>query len=144
MMNKKTVLFICTHNSARSQMAEGFLNDSFGDHFEAHSAGTEPLQVHPLAIKAMEEVGIDISHHTSKSVADFIAHEIDCVITVCDKAKQTCPFFPGGKKTSHHSFEDPSQAEGTDEEKFEVFRRVRDEIKEWIDKTFGEDKATEA
>ena len=136
-MEKKTVLFICTHNSARSQMAEGFLNHLYGDLYEAHSAGTEPSQVHPLAIKAMNEIEIDISHHTSKSAADFMSQEIDHVITVCDKAKQTCPFFPGGKEVSHHSFKDPSQAQGTDEEKLEVFRRVRDEIRDWIDKIFG-------
>jgi arsenate reductase len=136
-MKKKTVLFICTHNSARSQMAEGFLNHFYGDRFEAHSAGTEPSQVHPLAVKTMREVGIDISHHASKSAEVFINQEIDHVITVCDKAKQTCPFFPGGKKISHHSLEDPSQAEGTDEEKLGVFRRIRDEIRDWIDKTFG-------
>jgi len=135
-MKKKYVLFICTHNSARSQMDEAFVNHLYGDRFEAHSAGTEPTGVHPLAVKVMEEVAIDISRHTSKSAAEFINQEIDHVITVCDKAKQTCPFFPGGKKVSHHSFEDPSQAQGTDEERLEVFRRVRDEIKEWIDETF--------
>lgn len=118
-------------------MAEGFLNHLYGDLYEAHSAGTEPSQVHPLAIKAMNEIEIDISHHTSKSAADFMSQEIDHVITVCDKAKQTCPFFPGGKEVSHHSFKDPSQAQGTDEEKLEVFRRVRDEIRDWIDKIFG-------
>ncbi len=118
-------------------MAEGFLNHFYGDRFEAYSAGTEPSEVHPLAVKAMEEIGIDISHHTSKSAVDFLNQEIDHVITVCDKAKQTCPFFPGGKQVSHHSFDDPSQAEGTDEEKLNVFRRVRDEIRDWIDKTFG-------
>ncbi len=139
-MRRKKVLFICTHNSARSQMAEGFMNHFYRDRFEAQSAGTEPSQVHPLAIKAMEEVGIDISHHTSKSAVNFLNQEIDYVITVCDKAKQTCPFFPGGKDISHHSFEDPSQAEGTDDEKLEVFRRVRDEIKEWIDRIFGGDE----
>ena len=98
----------------------------------------ELLRKNQPCVKAMEEVGIDISHHTSKSTADFINQEIDCVITVCDKAKQTCPFFPGGKKVSHHSFEDPSQAQGTDEERLEVFREVRDEIEGWIKKTFGE------
>lgn len=137
-MNKKYVLFICTHNSARSQMAEGFLNHLYVDHFEAHSAGTEPSKVHPLAVKAMEEVGIDISHHTSKSAADFIKKEIDYVVTVCDTAKQTCPFFPGGKKAIHKSFEDPSQTQGTEEDKLQVFRRIRDEIKEWIDMIFGD------
>lgn len=136
--NKKTALFICTHNSARSQMAEGFLNHLYGDRYEAFSAGTEPSKVHPLAVAVMKEVGVDISSHQSKSVEKFIHQDINYVVTVCDKAKQSCPFFPGGKEILHQGFEDPSQASGSKDEILETFRRIRDDIKEWIKETFGD------
>ena len=135
--DKKTVLFVCTHNSARSQIAEGFLNHLYGDRYEASSAGTEPSEVHPMTIAVMEEAGIDISDHHSKPAEKFIDQDIDYVITVCDKARQICPFFPGGKKILHKSFEDPSQAAGTEKEILETFRRIRDDIKKWIEEKFG-------
>ncbi|MFQ6108425.1 MAG: arsenate reductase ArsC [Candidatus Aminicenantales bacterium] len=138
MTKKKTVLFICTHNSARSQMAEGFMRHLYSDRYRAHSGGTEPFRVNPFAIAVMKEVGIDISTHTSKSLDRFLDKDIDYVVTVCDRAKQSCPFFPGGKKVLHKSFEDPAQFKGSRAQTLATFRRVRDEIKEWIVKTFGE------
>lgn len=134
---KKRVLFICTHNSARSQMAEGLLKALYGDRYEVYSAGTYPTVVNPYAIKVMSEIGIDISEYKSKSIEDFIGMNIDYVVTVCDRAKETCPYFPGAKKYLHQSFEDPASYEGDEEEKLNKFRKVRDEIKEWIIKTFG-------
>lgn len=137
MSQKKKVLFICTHNSARSQMAEGILNSIYGDRFDAHSAGTKPRIANPYAIRAMKEIGIEISNHTSKSVNEFIDLIFDYVITVCDSAKETCPHFPGAKKYIHKSFTDPTSFEGTDEEKYLVFTQVRDEINYWIQKSFA-------
>jgi len=134
---KKRILFICTHNSARSQMAEGFIRHFYNDRYDASSGGTEPSRVNPYAIKVMEEVGIDISGHKSKSVKQFLDEKFDYVVTVCDKANEACPFFPGAKNTMHRGFQDPSLAKGTEEEIMEVFRSVRDEIKEWIGETFG-------
>lgn len=134
--NKKRVLFICTHNSARSHIAEGLMNSLLGYTHEAYSAGTEPYKINPLAVRAMAEIGIDISRHQSKSVEKFIKHEFDYVVTVCDHANEVCPFFPGGKNRIHQDFEDPAAFEGNEEDKMEVFRRVRDEIKEWIENTF--------
>lgn len=131
MKNKSTlkrILFICTHNSARSHMAEGLMNSLYGDRFLALSAGTEPSAVNPLAIHVMQEIGIDISDHHSKSVDEFTDQDLDYVVTVCDHARETCPFFPGGRKTMHKGFPDPSSASGTEEEKLVVFRRMRDEI----------------
>ncbi len=133
---KKRVLFVCTHNSARSQMAEGFLRNLYGNRYEAYSAGTDRGHVHPLAIKVMAEIGVDISAHRSKSVDKFLASEFDYVITVCDHAKETCPFFPGGKQRLHRSFEDPAAFRGPGDEGFGVFARVRDQIKHWIEQTF--------
>lgn len=135
--NKQKVLFICTHNSARSQMAEGLLKALRGEIYEPYSAGTEPKEISPYAIKVMEEIGIEISTHRSKSIEEFKGMSFDYVVTVCDHAKQTCPFFPGGRKYIHKGFEDPSDYEGSEEEKLKVFRRIRDEIKEWIEKTFN-------
>lgn len=136
---KRKVLFVCTHNSARSQMAEGFLNSLYGNRYEAYSAGTEPSEVNPHAIQVMSEMGIDISKHRSKSAQEFIEQEFDYVITVCDKAKKTCPFFPGGKRHLHKSFEDPVLFEGNEDDTLSEFRQVRDEIKAWISKEFGTD-----
>jgi arsenate reductase (thioredoxin) len=130
------ILFICTHNASRSQMAEGIINSLYSDRYEAYSAGTEPTSVQPYAIKVMAEIGIDISKHQVKSVYDFIGQNFDFVVTVCDHAKQTCPFFPGGKNYLHQGFADPSQFTGTEEEILAGFRMVRDEIKVWIEKTF--------
>jgi arsenate reductase len=122
------VLFLCTHNSARSQMAEGLLRAWGGDRFEAHSAGVEATEVRPLAIRAMAEVGIDISGQTSKRLETYIGTEFDHAITVCDDAREACPYFPGARRQLHWSFDDPSAATGTDAERLAVFRRVRDEI----------------
>jgi len=137
-MKKQKVLFICTHNSARSQMAEGLLRALYGDRYEVYSAGTQPSKVNPYAIKVMSEIGVDILNHRSKSIEEFRGTEFDYVVTVCDKAKETCPFFLGGKEYLHKSFRDPFDFEGTDDEKMKIFRQVRDEIEEWIIKTFGE------
>jgi len=112
------------------------MNSLFGDTYEAYSAGTEPSEVNPLAIKTMAEIDIDIASHHSKSIDKFIKLEFDYVVTVCDHANEVCPFFPGGKNRIHKGFEDPAALEGNEQEKLEVFRRVRDEIKEWIENTF--------
>lgn len=132
-MNKKRVLILCTGNSARSQMAEGLLRHDGGEAFEVDSAGVKPSQVRPEAIEVMKEIGIDISGHRSKSVDEFNGQEFDYVITVCDHAKETCPVFPGKTRRIHESFEDPP-APGTksEEETLAIFRRVRDEIREWM------------
>jgi arsenate reductase len=122
------VLFVCTHNSARSQMAEGFLREYGADRFEACSAGTEASSVRPEAIRAMAEVGIDISAHESKAVDQYLGEPFDWVITVCDQAREACPIFPGARQTAHWDFEDPSAAQGNEGERMAVFRRVRDEI----------------
>jgi arsenate reductase (thioredoxin) len=127
-VNKQRVLFLCTHNSARSQMAEGFLRALAGDRFEVASAGTEATRVHPLAVRAMTEVGLDLSRHTSKVVGEFAEQPWDYVITVCDAANEACPVFPKKANRLHWSFEDPSQAAGSDDQRLEVFRRVRDQI----------------
>lgn len=129
---KKKVLFVCTHNSARSQMAEALLNMFHGDHYEAWSAGTEPSQVNPYAVKVMAEIGIDISNHRSKSVEEFVSQPFDYVVTVCDHANEACPFFHGGKERIHKGFEDPASVEGDKTEKLRAFRRTRDEIKGWL------------
>ncbi len=138
-MDKKKVLFICTHNSARSQMAEGLLNTLYGDRYEAFSAGVSPTKVNPYAIKAMQEIGIDISQNRSKSLDEFIGVKFYYVITVCDNAKEACPFFPNGLKYIHKSFKDPSQSTGTDTNIMESFRLVREEIKDWTEKLFGQE-----
>ncbi len=139
-MEKKKVIFICTHNSARSQMAEGIMNTLYGDKFIAFSAGTEPKGVNPLAIEVLKEIGIDISYHRSKSINEFKGEVFDYVVTVCDNAKENCPFLPGGKKYIHRSFLDPTRVEGSYEERLEVFRKVRDEILRWIKDYFIENK----
>ena len=133
---KKRVLFVCTHNSARSQMAEALLNKLYGDKYEAYSAGIEPREINPYAIKAMAEVGIDISKQRSKSIKEFLGQKFDYVVTVCNYARENCPFFPG-EKIIHKSFEDPAEVEGSEEEIMERVRHVRDEIKKWIEITFG-------
>jgi arsenate reductase len=130
------VLFLCTHNSARSQMAEGLLRAWAGDRYEVHSAGTEATGVRPLAIAAMGELGIDISSHTSKTVQTFDGQAFDYAVTVCDDSKEACPFFPNATSQLHWSFEDPSAAIGSDDERLAVFRRVRDQIAERIRATF--------
>lgn len=129
MSEKKRVLILCTGNSARSQMAEGLLRHDAGDRFEVESAGVAPSLVRPEAIRVMNEIGIDISGHRSKSVDEFAGQNFDYVITVCDNAKESCPVFPAKTKRIHWSFDDPAEATGDEIEKLAVFRRVRDEIK---------------
>ena len=133
---KKKVLFICTHNSARSQMAEGLLNALHGERYEGYSGGTEPVNINPYAVKVMSEIGIDISNQRSKSIEEFRGKNFEYVVTVCNQAKKTCPFFPG-EKIFHISFDDPSGFKGTEEEILVKLRRVRDEIKDWIKKAFN-------
>jgi arsenate reductase len=125
---RRRVLFLCTHNSARSQMAEGLLRHFAGDRFEVYSAGTEATYVRPEAIAAMAELGVDISGQESKTVDRYLSESFDHVVTVCDDANEACPVFPGAKNRLHWSFRDPSRATGSDGERLEVFRRVRDEI----------------
>jgi arsenate reductase len=134
------VLFLCTHNSARSQMAEGLLRQLAGNRFEAHSAGTEATHVRPLAVRAMDEVGVDISGQESKTLERYLREPFDYVITVCDDANEACPVFPGAKSRLHWSFEDPSRAEGSEEERLAVFRSVRDRIGERIERELVNEK----
>lgn len=123
------VLFLCTHNSSRSQMAEGLLQARGGSAYEVFSAGTQPRTVHPLAIQAMREVGIEISDHRAKGIEEFREQPpMDLVVTVCDDAAETCPFFPNARHQEHWGFPDPSAATGTDEERLAVFHQVRDAI----------------
>ncbi len=135
-MSRRRVLFLCTHNSARSQMAEGFLRTLAGDRFDVASAGTEATRVHPLAVRAMAEVGLDLRGYASKTLDEFLDQPWDYVITVCDAASERCPVFPKNTNRQHWSFPDPSKATGNEEERLEVFRRVRDQIKgtlaDWI------------
>ncbi len=127
-MAKQAVLILCTGNSARSQMAEGLLRYFAGDRLEVFSAGTHPSAVRPEAIAVMRELGIDISQHRSKPVDEFSGCQFDCVITVCDRARDACPVFPGPARRIHWSFEDPAEAQGTDRRRLAAFRKVRDEI----------------
>ncbi|ODS41340.1 ArsC family transcriptional regulator [Candidatus Altiarchaeales archaeon WOR_SM1_SCG] len=133
---KKKVLFICIHNSARSQIAEGLLRSMYGNFYEVYSAGTQATKVNPYAVAVMKEIGIDISKQDSKSVNEFTGIKFDCIVTVCDNAKETCPFFPGGNEYIHKRFDDPSEFNGTGDEITGGFRRVRDEIRTWVQKTF--------
>jgi arsenate reductase (thioredoxin) len=130
---RSRVLFLCTHNSARSQMAEGLLRQLAGDRFEVMSAGTEATHIRPLAIRAMDEIGIDISGQESKTLDRYLDEPFEYVITVCDDANEACPFFPGAANRLHWSFEDPSRVEGSEEKRLAVFRSVRDRIRERIE-----------
>lgn len=144
---KKKVLFLCTHNSARSQVAEGLLRAMFGDRYEAYSAGVKATAVDPRAVRAMGEIGIDISGQRSKSSQEFPDTVFELAATVCDRARQACPICsteielpartPRAREVIHRSFLDPAATKGSEEEKMQAFRRVRDEIKEWISQTFG-------
>ena len=131
---KERVLILCTGNSARSQMAEGLLRHDAGGQFEVESAGTKPGSVRPEAITVMHELGIDISGHRSKHVNELDGDLFDYVITVCDNAKESCPVFPGAVKRLHHGFDDPAAVNGSVEERLAVFRRVRDELREYLRK----------
>ncbi|MDH4335051.1 MAG: arsenate reductase ArsC [Chloroflexota bacterium] len=127
-MEKRRVLFVCVHNSARSQMAEGMLRAWAGDRFEVASAGTEATGVRPEAITAMAELGIDLSGHTSKPVAGFVGQAWDFLIPVCEEACEACPYVPGAKKVLRWAFDDPAAATGTDAERLAAFRTVRDAL----------------
>lgn len=131
-MNKKRVLILCTGNSARSQMAEGLLRHDAGESFEVESAGTRPSRVRPEAVAVLKELGIDISSHRSKSVEEFAGQSFDYVLTVCDSARESCPVFFGGAVRLHHSFEDPAAVDGTEQERLAAFRRVRDELRAYL------------
>jgi arsenate reductase (thioredoxin) len=131
--SKPKVLFLCTGNSARSQMAEGYLRHVAADRFEACSAGIEPKGLNPLAVEAMAEIGIDITHQKSKDVGLFLGQYIPYIITVCDHAREKCPVFPRTYKFLHWGFDDPAEAQGTREERLAVFRRVRDGLVRKID-----------
>jgi len=145
--DKKKILFLCTHNSARSQMAEGLLRAIYGDRYEAYSAGVEATSVDPRAVLAMKEIGIDITGQRSKSAEEFQDTIFDLAVTVCDRARQACPICsirlelptksPRAREVIHRSFEDPALAKGSEEEQLQIFRRVRDEMKEWISQSFG-------
>lgn len=137
MSNRKRVLILCTGNSARSQMAEGLLRDVSAGGFEVVSAGVAPSHVRPEAIEVMREIGIDISGQRSKSVDEFAGQEFDYVLTVCDSANQQCPMFPGKTERIHWSIEDPAAAEGDEQARLDVFRRVRDELRERLKPLFS-------
>lgn len=135
MINKLKVLFLCTGNSCRSQMAEAWAKELKSGLFEAYSAGIETHGLNKNAVKVMAEVGVDMSGHISENVRDYLDKDIDLVVTVCDHASETCPIFPGSIKLIHHSFEDPpklARNKNTDDEKLECYRKVRDEIKDFI------------
>jgi len=136
------VLILCTGNSARSQMAEGLLRHDGGASFEVFSAGVRPSSVRPEAIEAMREVGIDISAHRSKSVEEFAGQPFDCVVTVCDNAKELCPVYPAATRRVHWSFDDPAEAEGDSAARLSVFRRVRDEIRARLREFISEEMAS--
>lgn len=135
-MHKKKVLFLCTHNSARSQIAEGLLRAMYGDRYEAFSAGTEVTRVNPYVFKSMAEIGIDLSGHSSKHLDQFINEQFDFVVTVCDNAKEACPYFPHAKNRIHKSFPDPSKFSGTEKEILSGVAEVREEIRSWLKETF--------
>ena len=122
------VLFLCTRNACRSQMAEALARQRFGDLLRVHSAGVAPTQVNPLAVQALKEVGIDASDHRSKHVDDLTGIHFDLVVTLCDSAREACPVFPGDTRVVHQAYENPDEATGTDEERLVVFRRVRDQL----------------
>lgn len=136
-MAKTKVLFVCTANAARSQMAEGLLRARYGDCYEAYSAGTRQSKVSTRAITVMKEIGIDISGHQSKTLAAVSGISFDLALTLCDNAHAVCPIVPNAKKTMHRGFADPHLTPGTEEETLDGYRRVRDEIAAWIDIRFG-------
>lgn len=131
------VLFVCTHNSARSQMAEGLLRALYGDHYFTGSAGTHPSDVSPHAIAVMQEIGIDISGHTSDSLDDFLDPAPDYAFTLCDSAADSCPSAYAQRSVIHRSFKDPRAVRGSQEEEREAFRQVRDDLKQWITEAFN-------
>ena len=137
MTAKTRVIFVCTANAARSQMAEGLLRAKYSDRYEVFSAGTRQSKVSTRAITVMQEIGIDISHHRSKTLDEFRGASFDLAVTLCDNANAICPIVSGAKKTIHHGFTDPHLVPGTDETILDGYRKVRDEISGWIDLEFG-------
>jgi len=139
MAMKKSILFLCTHNSARSQLAEGLMRFDFGADWEVFSAGTERTRVKSPVLIVLEELGIDARAQWSKTVADLGERvaDVDVVVTVCDEAKEHCPYHPGKKKTIHRSFADPSNETATPEEAVSAFRSTRDDIRNWLKSEFG-------
>jgi arsenate reductase len=135
-MNKQTILFLCTHNAARSQMAERFVNAQFGDRYVARSAGSEPTEVHPCAVEVMAELGIDISRQRAKSLSEYVDAPFDYVVTMCAVAAENCPIFPGGATYLYHPFNDPEVVAESGTEHCAPFRIVRDRIGGWIEATF--------
>jgi arsenate reductase len=133
---RKKILFLCTHNAARSQIAEAFINAWFGDRYVARSAGSEPTEVHPCAIEVMAELGIDISRQRAKSLNEFDDTPFDYVVTMCADAAENCPIFPGGVSYLHHPFDDPGPVAESGAEHCATFRHVREQIREWIEATF--------
>lgn len=129
----KGVLFLCTGNSCRSQMAEGFTKKMFPKNMEIFSAGLEPKGVHPMAVKVMQEIGVDISHQKSKNISEIPIDKINMVITLCGDAAERCPVFPGKVKKNHWSLDDPAKVQGSQEEIIKIFRKVRDKIKSYIE-----------
>ncbi len=136
MSEQKKVLILCTGNSARSQMAEGLLKHITQNRYDVRSAGTKPSVVRPEAIKALAEIGIDISKNRSKSVDEFVNDEVDFVLTVCDNANENCPYFPAKTKLIHQSFEDPAEVQGDEETRLDAFRKIRDEIGSYFENDF--------
>ena len=134
---KQRILFLCTHNSCRSQMAEALTNHFLGERFQACSAGTEATRVNPLAARVLTELGIDTASLRSKTVDEFAGQNFDHVVTLCGDANEKCPLFFGGVQRIHHGFDDPSRLPGSEADVLPEFRRVRDEIKSWIMDTFG-------
>ncbi|MDQ2903416.1 MAG: arsenate reductase ArsC [Chloroflexota bacterium] len=142
-LQQMRVLFLCTHNSSRSQMAEGLLRTRGGAAYDVFSAGTQPRVVHPLAIKAMQEIGIDISDHRAKSLEEYREQPpMDLVITVCSEAAEACPYFPNARHQVHWGFPDPSRVEGSEEERLAAFRHIRDLIAARINRFLGLHPAT--
>lgn len=134
--SKKSVLFICKNNSGRSQMAEGLLKHIYGDKYDIYSAGSDPKGVNPLTIKIMAEIGIDISDHSSNHLNEYAGKEFDYVVTLCGNPDELCPVFLGGKKFIYHGFKDPATYYEDNLEKIDIFRLIRDEIKDWIENSF--------
>lgn len=137
-MSKKNVLVLCTGNSCRSQMMHGYLQNLAGDKLNVYSAGVETHGLNPYAVKVLAEDGIDISGNTSNHVEEYKGVDFQYMITVCDHARETCPWFPGNAERIHHSFEDPSYAVGTEEEKLAAYRNTRDEIKDYVQQFIAE------
>lgn len=135
--SKPTVLFLCARNACRSQLAEGLMRQRFGDRLEVYSAGVAPTRVHPLAVRALNEVGIDASGQRSKHVGDLADLHFDLVVTLCDSARQACPVFPGDTRVVHRSYRNPDEATGTEEERLAVFRLVRDQLARELPELLG-------